>query len=147
MPGLLDNSRELAEDKLAALRVQMFTAREAGESLSKEAQTIARELGVTEYEKRLGFPLPESVLGRLASIRLARFRANSDKVSAPETALEARRGVLESALVQLVRDIQTEGNRIVAAQNAYQTALGRFDRDYPSEGAQMFKFESLQPVP
>jgi hypothetical protein len=142
----LDNRRELAEEKIATLRVEMNTAREIGAKLGKEAREIRRELGDPDA---VGSGIePASVLGRLASVRLARFRNNIDKASEAEMKLEARRVLLESALQGITLEIFSASGRTLDAQLSFERAVGALARDFPiDEGPHMFRSEVLQPVP
>ena len=153
--GIIDNhGRELAADKVAALRTQLGTARNAATKLSRENAAICRELGFKLDSERAAYgpdsiygPNPESVIGKLATLRLARLRAGSDKPSAEELKFSARRGLLEGASVGLRAELFNVSNRIVDAQLKYQRAVEHFDRNYPVVGAVAIDPHALQPVP
>jgi hypothetical protein len=142
-----DGSRERAADNIAKLRTRFMTAREAAAELGREREGVARELGVSRVDAEGAYgPRAESVLGRLGTLRLARLRASSDKPSAEELRLAARRDVLESALAGMRRESSEVSSRLVDAQNAFEQAVGLFERDYPVAGPFGTDIRYLEPV-
>jgi len=129
-----DGARSRAAERISTLRTVFFTAREAAARLARESETIAKELGVSRAGEGAYGPSPDSVLGKLGTVRLARYRARSDKPSAEELRLAARRDVLEGALAGMRRESFEVSSRVVGAQNDLEQAVGAFDRDYPPAG-------------
>jgi len=145
--GIIDDGgRERAADNIAGLRTRFVTAREAAAELSREAESIAKELGVSRVDAGAYGPRPESVNGRLASCRLARYRANSDKPSAEELRLAARRELLQDALAGMRLESVGASSRLVDVQNAFEQAVGLFERDYPVAGPFGTDIRYLEPV-